>query len=52
MTGKMLYDRMIEHADGMLAAMNEERYGQDIISQAMRFTGSEPDEDDAPALPG
>ena len=52
LTGKMLYDRMIEHADGMLAAMNEERYGQAIINQAMRFTGSEPDEDEAPALPG
>ena len=52
LTGKMLYDRMIQHADGMLAAMNEERYGQDIINQAMRFTGSEPDEDEAPALPG
>ena len=52
LTGKMLYDRMIEHADGMLAAMNEERYGQAIIHQAMRFTGSGPDEDEAPALPG
>ena len=52
LTGKMLYDRMIEHADGMLAAMNEERYGQDIINQAMRFTGSEPDDDENPALPG
>ena len=52
LTGKMLYDRMIEHADGMLAAMNEERYGQAIINQAMRFTGSGPDEDEAPALPG
>ena len=52
LTGKMLYDRMIEHADGMLAAMSEERYGQDIINQAMRFTGGEPDEDEAPALPG
>ena len=52
LTGKMLYDRMIQHADGMLAAMNEERYGQDIINQAMRFTGSGPDEDEAPALPG
>ena len=52
LTGKMLYDRMIEHADGMLAAMNEERYGQDIINQAMRFTGSEPDEEGNAALPG
>ena len=52
LTGKMLYDRMIEHADGMLAAMNEERYDQDVINQAMRFTGSGPDEDEAPALPG
>ena len=52
LTGKMLYDRMIEHADGMLAAMNEERYDQDVIHQAMRFTGSEPDEDENPALPG
>ena len=52
LTGKMLYDRMIEHADGMLAAMNEERYDQDVIHQAMRFTGSEPDDDENPALPG
>ena len=52
LTGKMLYDKMIEHADGMLAAMNEERYSQDIMSDVMRFTGSVPDDDDRPALPG
>ena len=52
LTGKMLYDKMIEHADGMLAAMNEERYSKDIMSDVMRFTGSVPDDDDRPALPG
>ena len=52
LTGKMLYDKMIEHADGMLAAMNEERYSQDIMSDVMRFTGSVPDDDDRPALSG
>ena len=52
LTGKMLYDKMIEHADGMLAAMNEERYSKDIMSDVMRFTGSVPDDDDRPALSG
>ena len=52
LTGKMLYDKMIEHADGMLAAMNEERYSKDIMSDVMRFTGSVADDDDRPALPG
>ena len=38
--GKMLFDEMIEHADGMLAAMKLER-GDDLISEALRFTGSD-----------
>ena len=41
LTGKLLYDRMIDHADGMLLAMKEER-DDDILSQVMRFTGSDP----------
>ena len=41
MTGKLLYDRMIENADGMLAAMQEDRY-DDIIHDVMRFTGGDP----------
>ena len=36
----MLFDEMIEHADGMLAAMKLER-GDDLISEALRFTGSD-----------
>ena len=32
--------KMIEHADGMLAAMKLER-GDDLISEALRFTGSD-----------
>ena len=39
-SGKMLFDKMIEHADGMLAAMKLER-GDDLISEALRFTGSD-----------
>ena len=40
LSGKMLFDEMIEHADGMLAAMKLER-GDDLISEALRFTGSD-----------
>ena len=39
-SGKMLFDKMIEHADGMLAAMKLER-GDDLISEALRFTGND-----------
>ena len=39
-SGKMLFDKMIEHADGMLAAMKLE-WGDDLISEALRFTGSD-----------
>ena len=42
LTGKMLYDSMIEHADGMLAAMSEERFEENIVDQAMQFVGSGP----------
>ena len=41
LTVKLLYDRMIENADGMLAAMNEDRY-DDIIHDVTRFTGVDP----------
>ena len=41
LTVKLLYDRMIENASGMLAAMNEDRY-DDIIHDVMRFTGVDP----------
>ena len=40
LSGKMLFDEMIEHADGMLAAMKLER-GDDLILEALRFTGSD-----------
>ena len=40
LSGKMLFDKMIEHADGMLAAMKMGR-GDDLISEALRFTGSD-----------
>ena len=40
LSGKMLFDEMIEHADGMLAAMKLEQ-GDDLISEALRFTGSD-----------
>ena len=40
LTGKLLYERMIEHADGMLEAMHEGREGN-IIAEALRFTGSD-----------
>ena len=39
LSGKMLFDKMIEHADGMLAAMKLER-GDNMIAEALRFTGS------------
>ena len=42
LTGKMLYDSMIEHADGMLAAMSEQRFEENIVDQAMQFVGSGP----------
>ena len=41
LTGKLLYDRMIENADGMLAAMKEDRY-DDLIHDVIRFTGVDP----------
>ena len=37
MTGKLLYGRMIENADGKLAAMEEDRY-DDVAHDVMRFT--------------
>ena len=40
LSGKMLFDKMIEHADGMLAAMRMDK-GNDLISEALRFTGSD-----------
>ena len=40
LSGKMLFDKMIEHADGMLSAMKLDR-GGDLISEALRFTGSD-----------
>ena len=40
LSGKMLFDEMIEHTDGMLAAMKLDR-GGDLISEALRFTGSD-----------
>ena len=42
LTGKMLYERMIQHADGMLAAMSNERFQENIVDQAMQFVGSGP----------
>ena len=42
LTGKMLYDKMIEHADGMLAAMNSEKFQENIVDQAMQFVGGGP----------
>ena len=41
LTGKLLNDQMIDNADGMLAAMKEDRY-DDIIHDVMRFTGVDP----------
>lgn len=41
LTGKLLYDQMIDNADGMLAVMKEDRY-DDIIHDVMRFTGVDP----------
>ena len=38
----MLYERMIQHADGMLAAMSNERFQENIVDQAMQFVGSGP----------
>ena len=40
LTGKLLFDKMIEHADGMLYAIEMDR-GEDIISQVMRLTGAD-----------
>ena len=40
LSGKMLFDKMIEHADGMLAAMHSDA-GNDLIAEALRFTGSD-----------
>ena len=42
LTGKMLDERMIRHADGMLAAMSNERFQENIVDQAMQFVGSGP----------
>ncbi len=41
LTGKLLYDRMIENADGMLAAMKEDCY-DNVIHDVMRYTGADP----------
>ena len=41
LTGKLLYDRMIENADGMLAVMKEDCY-DNVIHDVMRFTGADP----------
>ena len=40
LSGKMLFDEMIEHGDGMLAAMRHD-VGDELISEALRFTGSD-----------
>ncbi len=40
LSGKMLFDKMIEHADGMLAAMRH-GVGEDLLSEALRFTGGD-----------